>query len=225
MIPRVIHTFWTSGDSGGTRELPNDIQANVGSWKVTHPDFQVKVWTLETLKEHAGDAYVSVSDLMEAVRFPAMQSDIIRIALVYHFGGIWSDLKNKSCCPFLYELALGPTFVAEHPPTVERAKTNPFLCNAFFGAGPKEEFLAWCLSEMRALITQRSTKYGVFATTGPGMFGRVLERYLEFNPKWRYLRLPKDEIWGNKLIRTTASYNAGGQHWRDRQNTENMYVD
>jgi mannosyltransferase OCH1-like enzyme len=183
------------------------------------------VWTDEKIYEDMS-IYELIGHLLPLVRFPAMRSDIVRLAVIYEYGGIWTDLKNRCLAPILDDLLLGPTFVSEHPPTVEHAKSNRYLCNAFFGARKGDEFIRSCLQEVGSLISSRSMEYkGVFSTTGPGMFQRVFLRHLALYPEWNYKRLRREDVWQNKITRTSASYNAGGRHWRDRQNNEDMYTD
>lgn len=217
MIPRLIHTFWTS-DSGDNVPLPADVVANLATWTAHHPGVDLRIWDGRSAVE------LGVADLLDIAKFPAMKSDIVRLAAVHKFGGVWSDLKNRCVSPFLDDLLDCQVFVADHPPTVDRAKTQAYLCNAFFGAAAGDDFMAACLAEVRSLVGGRSRKYdGVYAITGPGMMDRMFHRYLAKNPSWRFRRVPRDWLWPNRLTRTAASYNAGGRHWRERQSVEDVY--
>lgn len=221
MIPRIIHFFWTSND---TPALPEDVSQNVRTWETHHPEFLVKVWSLEELRPLMADLRgLRIAEAVDASRFAAMKSDLIRLALLYVYGGFWSDLKNRCLAPCLDELLDGPPVFIEHQPTTQLPDKPHYLTNSLLGSAPGEPFWLECLREAVGLISKRSTNFGVFGTTGAGMIMRVMKRHLSGAHGWEHCILPQS-TWGSKIVRTGAAYNANGQHWRERENTESIYI-
>ncbi len=83
MIPRRVHLFW-SDPRQGQAPLPDDVAHNVHAWRRTFPDFEVTVWMRDELRELLVDFHGSpASDALRICRFPNVQSDIARLALLY----------------------------------------------------------------------------------------------------------------------------------------------
>lgn len=109
------------------------------SWKKTYPDFKHIMWSLDDLNSDLEDFYtLPVNQYIQQCRFPAMKSDIIRLALLYKYGGIWNDLKNSSMKPFLCKFTQENAAVfAEHWPTKTVNKKLPHISNSFIAAPPR----------------------------------------------------------------------------------------
>lgn len=121
MIPKVIHYVWVGGG-----DKPRDIQSCINSWKRKLPDFKFMEWN-----EHN----------FPIMKFPfakrafeekqwAFVSDVIRIAVMYEYGGIYLDCDVKiikDLSPFLNESVFIGFEDDFHPST------------AVFGAEPKHQ--------------------------------------------------------------------------------------
>lgn len=82
-IPKVIHTFWFSGE-----EIPYEYKKCVDTWKDKCPDYQIKMWTAEEydcLKiPFTKEAYLN--------RKWAFVADYARIDVLHRYGGIYMDM-------------------------------------------------------------------------------------------------------------------------------------
>ena len=138
MIPSIIHFVWLDPD-GGQQPMPADVERNVETWSALHPDFEIRVWSLAELGGILTDFHgLPVLQSMEACSFPATKSNLARLALMYEYGGFYSDLKNVPLRPFLYDLQHSDAAIlTEHPPTERGYRRTVF--NAFLGSKPGHE--------------------------------------------------------------------------------------
>ena len=221
MIPLMVHQLWISPDGS---DVPKDIQHNVGRWAELHPGLNHRLWRLKDL-EHTLEsiAGLPVLEAVRVCRFPTMQSNIVRLSLLYEYGGFWSDLKNLPRRRFLEELLNEELILVEHQP-MPVPKPDGYLTNSFMGAVAHHPFVFACLAEAVAGVTRRDTGGSVSTVTGLVMVNRVLWRKVQGGqgPAHRLLRRP--EAWADFMKRTAASYQSGGRHWSLRK-SEPLYVD
>src|SRR5262245_33732166 len=100
-IPRLVHLFWTP-PRGQDIAIPGEVEHHISEWRRLHPAYWVRVWSLDEVEELSTQIRkFPVWESVNACRFEAMQSDIVRLAILYQFGGVYSDLKNLPLRPFL----------------------------------------------------------------------------------------------------------------------------
>lgn len=82
MIPKIIHYVWLSGE-----EKPQLIKDCISSWRKQMPDFEVREWSMESVRDIKSDF------LHEAIaaRKWAFATDFLRFYIIYHYGGIYLD--------------------------------------------------------------------------------------------------------------------------------------
>lgn len=92
MIPKTIHYCWFSGDA-----YPAKIRKCIDSWKRHLPDYQFKLWTLDSFDLSAAPRYVQ-----EAVKHRkwAFAADYVRMYALYTEGGIYLDSDVLVLKPF-----------------------------------------------------------------------------------------------------------------------------
>lgn len=86
MIPRVIHYCWFSGE-----KKPALMRRCLASWHVYAPNFALKEWTVEALKDRFGELPPFVQSALDAKKW-AFASDWARFAVVAAEGGLYLDL-------------------------------------------------------------------------------------------------------------------------------------
>ena len=82
-IPKVIHTFWFSGDP-----LPDEYEKCLDSWRKYCPDYEIKIWNQQT---YDCTKNKFVRDAIKARKW-AFAADVARIDVLYDYGGIYMDL-------------------------------------------------------------------------------------------------------------------------------------
>ncbi len=90
VIPKIIHTFWFSGEP-----LPKEYEYCLKSWKKFAPDFEIKIWNLETY--HA-EGCKFFDQAIENKNW-AFASDYARADVLYRYGGVYMDLDVEMLRP------------------------------------------------------------------------------------------------------------------------------
>jgi mannosyltransferase OCH1-like enzyme len=81
MIPRTLHQVWIGPDA-----LPKEFEKYRESWRRHHPEWELRFWTEANLPTtfRRREAY-------ERDRIPAERSDIIRLEVLWLYGGVYID--------------------------------------------------------------------------------------------------------------------------------------
>lgn len=222
-IPKIIHQFWTP--SSNRQNIPNEELKNIRSWEKTHPDFIVITWSIKSLSKLLNNFYgLNILECIKCSRFPAMQSDLVRLAVLYEYGGFWNDLKNRPTQPFLKDyLGSEKIILAEHWPTEVPGIYSPRILNGFIGAPAKDKLIWQWLAQAEKNISERKSK-GVVGLTGAGVIMKIISSEDEHSYNSDYLLIPKELLWGEYIHRSSGSYNAKDQHWSSRQKSESPYL-
>jgi mannosyltransferase OCH1-like enzyme len=81
LIPRVFHQIWVGPDP-----LPEEFAAYQQTWLDHHPGWELRVWTDDNLP-----ATLRRPEAAERLRVPAERADILRLELLWRFGGVYVD--------------------------------------------------------------------------------------------------------------------------------------
>lgn len=95
-IPKIIHFIWV-----GTKPFPFD--KNIKIWKSYHSDWKFNLWTDSNIP------LLYNQDIYNKVPIEAIKADILRIELLYNYGGIYIDVDSwclKSINPLIDNLTL-----------------------------------------------------------------------------------------------------------------------
>ncbi len=81
-IPKIIHYCWF-----GNKEIPENLQEYINSWKRLMPDYEIKRWD-ETNYDINKCSYIK--EAYEAKKW-AFVTDYVRLDVCYRYGGIYLD--------------------------------------------------------------------------------------------------------------------------------------
>lgn len=85
-LPKTIWILWFQGwEEGKSQNVPWLVQKVRQSWEYLNPDYQVVLLSSQNLKQYLPDL-----PLKSTMTLPA-QSDLIRLALLSTYGGVWVD--------------------------------------------------------------------------------------------------------------------------------------
>lgn len=146
MIPKIIHYIWI-----GKNPLPKEMQECLDSWKRYMPEYELKCWDDSTLGEFSN---VFMNEALEEHKF-AFASDVIRLYVIYKYGGIYMDtdvMVYKSFNPLLENHA----FIGRENSMHQTGHTmEVYLATCCFGAEKGNSFIKRCLDyyEGRHFIT------------------------------------------------------------------------
>ena len=152
-IPHVFHQIWLGPDA-----LPRDHEEYQRSWKRRHPDWELRLWTEESLP---GD--LERREIYELLRRPAERSDMLRLELLQRHGGVYVD-TDFECRRSIEPLLDGVTFFCAY---IDPGRVN----NALIGSVPGHPLLERGIRELRPRTTFGPVdKEG----TGPLFFNRLV---------------------------------------------------
>jgi mannosyltransferase OCH1-like enzyme len=172
VIPHTLHQVWV-----GPEPLPDEFKRYRRSWERRHPGWEVRLWTEENLPPdfRRPEAY-------ERLRVPAERSDIIRLEVLYRFGGVYVD-TDFECRRSIEPLIEGVEFFTAF---LKPGRVN----NAVIGATPGHRILDRALTELRPREFHGYDKHAA----GPLFFDRLIKDYPEitiFSPELFYPSTPQ----------------------------------
>ena len=98
-IPRVFHQIWV-----GPEPLPEEFVAYQRTWLTYNPGWKLQLWTEENLPPD-----LERREVYEKLRVPAERADILRVELLWRFGGVYIDTDFECLRPIeglLHEVEL-----------------------------------------------------------------------------------------------------------------------
>jgi mannosyltransferase OCH1-like enzyme len=154
-IPHVFHQVWVGPDP-----LPERFEQYGQTWLDHHPGWERRFWTDENLPPgfRRPEAY-------ERIRSPVERSDILRLELVWMFGGVYVD-TDFECLRSIEQLIEGLDFFTAD---IEPGRVN----HAILGAEAGHPILGRALDEIRPREVYGYDK----EATGPLFFDRVLKEF------------------------------------------------
>lgn len=162
MIPKILHFTWKS------EQLPRQMQAYYDAWCRLHPDWEIRLWTDETMRVFVEETYPAFLATYDAYPKMIQRADSFRYLVLGAMGGVYADLDvepfqaidgllNHEC--FLGIEPLEHIFPDRHHQGV------PFLLtNAFMGSVPGHKLWQDIIARMPSLVDQET-----FYSTGPSM--------------------------------------------------------
>jgi mannosyltransferase OCH1-like enzyme len=83
-IPHVFHQIWL-----GREPLPAEYSRRQATWLEHHPGWEVRLWTEKNLP---GPAELRRIEAAERLRTPLERSDVLRLEVLWRFGGVYVDV-------------------------------------------------------------------------------------------------------------------------------------
>ena len=144
----------------GPDPLPEEFARYRQTWLDHHPRWELRVWTEDNLPSD-----VRRPEVYERLRVPAERSDILRLEVLWRFGGVYVDTDFeclRSLEPLIEEVEFFTAWI-------ERHRIN----NAIIGSVPGHPILDRALAEM-----QPREFYGYDKeAAGPLFLNQIVEQY------------------------------------------------
>ncbi|WP_051960388.1 glycosyltransferase family 32 protein [Devosia riboflavina] len=162
MIPKILHFTWKS------EQLPRQMQAYYDAWRRLHPDWDIRLWTDETMRAFVAETYPAVVATYDAYPKMIQRADSFRYLVLGAMGGVYADLDVE---PFQsidgllnYECFLGIEPLEHIFPDRHHQGVPFLLTNAFMGSVPGHRLWQDIVARMPDLVDQET-----FYSTGPSM--------------------------------------------------------
>jgi len=85
-IPRLIHQTWKD------HRLPDRFRRSADSWRAYHPGWVYRLWTDADIAAFVRGTYPHLWPLFQGYAHGIQRVDAVRYLILYHFGGLYSDL-------------------------------------------------------------------------------------------------------------------------------------
>ena len=205
MIPLKLMQFWD------TSTVPDDIQPLLLSWQKLNLEFEYTLFNREQaetfLVENFNDDVVMAFKMS---RFPAMASDIFRIAWCYVEGGVYINAATRCLKPI-------QSWITPETPLVLMRKWHGAVWNGFIATEPKSAHLKVILDKIIENVHSQNSE-DIWSTTGPG----VLKEHL---PKDAHdiKIIPQIDLKENFQLIGDLSHKKNN-HWSEAQKKETIYI-
>lgn len=154
MIPKLLHQFWTGPP------MPKVYQEFTEKWRKLHPEWEVIVWGQEReLPLLINQTYFDRAAEICPNYVGQLTSDILRLELLYLYGGVWVDTDCEPLKPLDPLLVDVECFMGWTNP-------NQWLNNAVMGAVPAHSFVELLINELPDSI-DRNAKAAPRVISGP----------------------------------------------------------
>ena len=153
MIPKTIHQTWKTNSP--FKIFTKIMEHNKGLNK----DYEFKLWHQEdgeyNVEAFLKKEYEDIWQIYEKCKFGVQKADIIRLVLIYHYGGVYIDM-DMLCLKSLDDLIdFGDNnfYVSMEPREQTKKLYNDenVICNAFLAAPAKHPVLNQALEQIRKI--------------------------------------------------------------------------
>jgi len=199
LIPKIIH------QSARSTNLPACVRDNIKSIKKLNPDWDYRLYDDARIKEYIRSHFdIKMLRLYERINpvYGAARADFFRYLLMFREGGLWLDLKSsvvrrldesiKSSDTIIFsqwENRIGELYPgAGYPDPLIREVPGGEIQQWFILTEPKNPFIRAVINgcifqiENYSIEKQGVGALGVFRTTGPTLFTRVVHSHLARYP-------------------------------------------
>ena len=192
LIPRVFHQIWLGPDP-----LPEAYSVYQRTWLERHPGWQRRLWTEENLPSP-----LRRPEAAERLRAPAERADILRLELLWRFGGVYVD-TDFECLRSIEPL------IGEASMFIGRAKPGR-VNNALVGSVAGHRVLDVALDQLRPREFYGYDK----EAAGPRFLDRILaahhDEVLFLEPEVLYAT-------GPEASRTAYAIHHEARSWKDSE--------
>lgn len=188
MIPKKIHLIYRS------RMIPGKYQPFYERMQSLHPDWEITVYDDQDAAQIVSSYFPGLQEIYAGYKLDVQRTDLLRVLLVYLFGGFYLDLdilprqEFDSLCG--YDLVLGEerTFTPEE--CLEYGKAHSLrIANYMFGSVAGHEFWLGLINEAAERSKMEvACEEDVLDSTGPGLMTDVYHIYKDVYPDIKLIR-------------------------------------
>ncbi len=175
-IPRIIHQIYE--DPAGPPEHLLDLSK---TWKEKHPQWEYRFWNKQAIEDFLQSVFPDLIPHYRSFPFDVQRWDAIRYLILYHFGGLYTDMDYE-CLEPLDTLLSGSSCCMGMEPAANAVQyyKNMIVGNALMASAPGHQYFKLIIDEMINNKIQMPHKtLQVMETTGPFMVTRLYKAYTQ----------------------------------------------
>lgn len=208
---RSLIQYWDQPDP------PQAIAERMQGWRRQHPNWCYQHFARESAAAFINEQYgPALGEAFLDIRLPAMQADVLRIAMLLALGGLWIDAATTCLTPVEDWIDLQAPLLLLRKPHQE----HPKVCTGLIHApAPGHPLLAAAWNSMAAaLLARTGTK--VYRSFGPGLLRDLLA-----SGAWNHTLSvrPVTELSDHICFSSSSKVLPAEQHWSQRQQNESLY--
>jgi len=168
-IPKMFHFIWV-----GTNPLPMEYQVYINMWVNMYPDWTVTLWRDNNVENFMKDDLTYGAKMINQEQYRstsvgAQKCDILRVELLYHFGGVYVD------CDFEPKKRIDPLIQGD---VRAFAATEGYgiISSGIMGSVPKHQAFKDLIDAIPESMRTRKG-VGINGVTGPGFNTPILQRH------------------------------------------------
>jgi len=213
IIPRIIHLIFLNKNE----KHPDVFVQCISIIKKMHPDWEIRIYDEDDANNIIDQFFPYLKPVYNSYSHTVQKADILRIILVYLFGGFYMDMDMLCLKPLdsllHYKLVLGieesisPAKAKKH-----NLKSPIRIANYMFGSVPYHSFWLINLKEaVKLSITKIKSENDILESTGPGLLSDLIRKYKSEYPEMILLN-NRDRVclskWHNKVTCYFGNYAA-----------------
>ena len=176
---KTIHQTWKTSD------VPEHWKESEQKWKSLHPDWQYKLWTDEDNLVLIESNFPQYLDMFKKFEYNIQRADFVRYAILYIYGGLYSDLDIVPLRAFddLFGGGKSDVYLMKNNNYLSSSLSICIVTNALMIAGKKNSpFWLEVMKEVESRYkypkwTWKFKHRKVINITGPGMLQHVVHNY------------------------------------------------
>lgn len=183
-IPCTIHKVWANDTK---EQIPGDIWDCVYTWETRYADHQMRIYDKRDIVKYILEHYGRVMLYIYESLLPyAYRADLFRALVLYHEGGIYTDIK-QSCLQQINHVDLDFLIIHEkHRDWSDCLPIDfPSVQNCFLMCPKNHPYIKAYLDLMIQNIIEESYNTCEIDITGPIVFGRAMHF---IRKQWRFHR-------------------------------------
>jgi hypothetical protein len=169
VIPKVIHFIWMGS------KLPLIYNFCIQSWQRCHPGWELIIWDDEKLKT----LDIRSGVLIDSLSSYAAKTDVLRLEILYKFGGIYADIDYFCLSPFDKYVEKSKLFFGD--------MFGDCIGNSIIGSSQGNEFIGYLIDQLN---NSDKSKYlnmspdQIIANTGPVFINNCFYDYYTKNDNY-----------------------------------------
>lgn len=203
-IPARIFQFWNDSSP------PQDVIRLSETWKAAHPSCSHELFDQRKAEQFLRlKAERSVWQAYRRANSWAQKSDILRLALLFEYGGLYADCDD-ACFGNVFELYPGCSLMLH-------VDDKGAIGNNLIGASVRHPFIELCLLDAREAVN-RGDHDIVWLSTGPGLLTRTFAAWIarmtpqaEINCGAGVLRA--QDLTARVAMHCSLDYKTSKSHW------------